>query len=69
MNGAEDTRPVLDYYKREGGEKRILETFKAYRAKLQEEENIDRQFEEQRRSTDTRLGKISPYSFQRKKKF
>lgn len=66
VNDVDDTRPVLDYYKREGGESNILETFKTYQTKiLAEEEERRHQMESQRSRTG--MGKISPFSLQRKK--
>lgn len=65
VNDVDDTRPVLDYYKRERGETNILETFQAYQAQLgEEEEEWNRQMETQRRS---RIGRISPFSLRKKR--
>jgi hypothetical protein len=65
-NGVDDTRPVLDHYKREGGEERVLESFKACQAKLKaDEEEWNRQMEVQRSRNS--LGRISPFSFHKKR--
>lgn len=59
----DDIRPILDYYKHEGGESKILETFKAYQAQLQaQEEDWNRQMEVQQQR-HAKLGGISPFSF------
>lgn len=66
INRVDDTRPVLDYYKQEGGEENILQTFKTYQARMMaEEEEWNHQMEIQRSRTN--LGTISPFSFHRKK--
>ena len=62
----DDTRPVLDYYKREGGEENVLDTFKSYQARLLAEEEESRRLMESQKSRTGR-GQISPFSFQRKK--
>ena len=66
VNNVDDTRPILDYYKKERGESRILETFKLNQAKLRaEEEEWNRQKIAQRNRGG--LGRITPFSLQRKK--
>lgn len=68
VNNVEDTRPVLDYYKQEGGEKNILETFKGYQAQLMaQERDWKRQMEVQRKvKSNYKKGRILPFSLQRK---
>ena len=68
VNGVDDTRPVLDYYKQasEGGN--ILETFKANQAQLREQEEVQSQLAETQRSRNS-IGRISPFSFQKKRTF
>lgn len=66
VNGVDDTRPVLDYYKQKGGNSRILETFKACQEQLKaEEEEWNRHMEAQRSKNS--LGRISPFSLQKKR--
>lgn len=60
INGVEDTRAVLDYYKQGKEESQVLETFKAYQIKLKEEEEKWKHQEAQQRKGG--LGRISPFS-------
>lgn len=57
---------MLDYYKQEGGEKNILETFKKYHLKmLTEEKELKDQIDLQR--TKPVVGNISPFFFHQRK--
>ena len=59
MNGVEDTRPVLDYYKQRGGDDRILESFRITMEQMRAEEELERQTKAQSRI-------ISPYTLRKK---
>ena len=66
VNNVEDTRTVLDYYKYKGEEGQILDTFKAYQARLRaEEEKRYQEIEAQRNQVG--VGRISPFSLLNKK--
>ena len=66
MNEVDDVRPVLDFYKQQGGEDKVLDTFKANQARLRaEEERLRAEREQVARDGVQRKvgGAISPFSF------
>ena len=59
VNDVDDVRPVLDYYKSQGGGN-VLETFKANRERLKAEEEMERERIASQRGSSYRLGGAIP---------
>ncbi len=69
MNEVDDVRPVLDFYKAQRGEDKVLETYRLNQALLQAEEEQRREQMEQLARQGARRGvggPISTFSLSRK---
>ncbi len=62
MNEVDDVRPVLDFYKAQRGEDKILETFRFNQAQLRAEEERQRAQMEQMNQQGVRRGMGGPIS-------